>query len=128
MKQEYQTSIHVQNAWIYAFGVFFNGISLALYSWRGGEWHGLLHGYTGLTWTVVLLNTVLGLTIALILKHVDNIFHLFAHQVTAVSVLVCSIVLFDFQLSIAFLCGATIVACSIYTFTLAKHMAFQQAE
>ncbi len=123
MKAGPEVSIHQQNSYIYAFGILFNGLSLFMYgNYERIRSDGFLHGYNAYTWAILAINSVLGLTIALILKRIDNIFHLFAHQATTVMVMLLSVFLFDFHLTLQFVCSGVIVGCSIYIFTIAKHI------
>lgn len=122
MKDHFATSIHVQNTWIYSYGVLFNGLTLLLYGNLDRIMHyGFFHGYNPFTVAIIAVNTVLGLTVSLILKHTDNMVHIFLHQITTVVVLVLSMALFDFRPTLVFLCGATVVGCAIYIFNVAKY-------
>lgn len=61
--------------------------------------------------------------VSVILKHADNMLHVFAHQSTTVAVTVASTFLFHMQPTLMFVCAAAIVFSSIYIFNAAKHLA-----
>lgn len=58
IKRRIQRSIHVQNFYLYAFGILFNGILVAAYDAENVRSKGFFHGYTGFT-IVMILNHAL---------------------------------------------------------------------
>ncbi|KAF6018418.1 SLC35A3 [Bugula neritina] len=72
--------------------------------------NGFFQGYTYLTWLIILLGVLSGITVALVVKYADNILKGFA---TSISILISTLVSFyfldDFEPSFGFFIGATLV-------------------
>lgn len=71
-------SLYWQNAQLYAFGIFFNGMGLLLGDFRagfsGGLWSSqLLHGYNWVTVLVVANLAFSGLVVSWVMKFADSI-------------------------------------------------------
>lgn len=92
-----------------AFGVFAGDRSTVAQS-------GLLAGFDGVVWTVVVLNGVGGLLVAATMKYADNIAKCFAAALAILTGTLLSVPLFSFRLSPLFSAGAllTIVASVLY--------------
>jgi len=73
---------------------------------------GFLGGYTYLVWTVVTVQAVGGLIVAVVVKYADNVLKVFATSFSIVVSCVISAVFFDFHASWAFTIGATLVVIS----------------
>ncbi len=121
MKQDFETSIHAQNTQLYFYGMLFNGASLLLHgNLERILMHGLFAGYNFMVYSIIVVNAALGLTTSLLLKHVDNMFYVLVHQAAVITVLVASIVVFDFHPHFSFFPETVAVGCSIYIFHLSK--------
>ena len=70
-------SIHLQNIFLYTWGVIFNAVGFA--SLGGNSGHGFFSGYMEFTWTLVINNALSGLAISAVLKFANNIVRIFAH-------------------------------------------------
>eukprot|EP01135_Chromosphaera_perkinsii_P008761 Nk52_evm94s1444 gene=Nk52_evmTU94s1444 len=117
MKQKFSDSIHFQNAQLYFFGMVFNFLALFLHGhWERITTYGFFNGYTVVTFLIILDAAMLGLSVSLILKFVDNMFHVFASSVAVITVSILSIWFLDFQPSSLFWLGCLIVCCSIYIY------------
>merc|ERR1719343_63881 len=73
---------------------------------------GFLGGYTYLVWTVVTVQAVGGLIVAVVVKYADNVLKVFATSFSIVVSCVISAVFFDFHASWAFTLGASLVVIS----------------
>ncbi|GJN87831.1 hypothetical protein Rhopal_000786-T1 [Rhodotorula paludigena] len=86
---------------------------------RAGE--GFFEGLTDnpMAWAVIFLQTVGGLLIAVAIKHADNIAKGFALAVSIVFTFLLSVVLFDFQPTLASVLGGAAVVASTIMFEMA---------
>jgi len=73
---------------------------------------GFLGGYTYLVWTVVTVQAVGGLIVAVVVKYADNVLKVFATSFSIVVSCVISAVFLDFHASWAFIIGASLVVIS----------------
>jgi solute carrier family 35 (UDP-sugar transporter), member A1/2/3 len=90
--------------------------------------HTYLHGFTGWTWVLVLLQAAGGLLVAAVIKYADNVLKGLATGVSVVLATAASMVLFGTPLTSQFLIGAVMILISVYYFsnplppTLATHV------
>jgi len=70
---------------------------------------GFLGGYTPIVWTVVTVQAVGGLIVAVVVRYADNVLKVFATSFSIVVSCIISAFLFDFHPSIAFMVGASLV-------------------
>jgi UDP-sugar transporter A1/2/3 len=70
---------------------------------------GFFQGYNALVWTVVTVQAVGGLVVAVVVKYADNVLKVFATSFSIVVSCVVSAVLFDFRPNLRFLVGAGLV-------------------
>jgi len=73
---------------------------------------GFLGGYTSLVWTVITVQAVGGLIVAVVVKYADNVLKVFATSFSIVVSCVISAFFFDFHASWAFIVGASLVVIS----------------
>ena len=78
---------------------------------------GFLYGYTTMVWIATIVHSAGGLIVALVVKHADNILKGFATSSAIVLSCIVSIILFDFQLTILFTLGASLVIFSIFLYS-----------
>jgi UDP-sugar transporter A1/2/3 len=78
---------------------------------------GFLGGYTPIVWTVVIVQAVGGLIVAVVVKYADNVLKVFATSFSIVISCILSAIFFDFHASIAFVVGASfvVVATGLYS-------------
>jgi solute carrier family 35 (UDP-sugar transporter), member A1/2/3 len=70
---------------------------------------GFFGGYSGIVWTVVTVQAVGGLIVAVVVKYADNVLKVFATSFSIVVSCVLSAIFFDFHASFAFTIGASLV-------------------
>lgn len=70
---------------------------------------GFLGGYTNIVWTVVTVQAVGGLIVAVVVRYADNVLKVFATSFSIVVSCIISAFLFDFHPTILFLIGASLV-------------------
>lgn len=112
-----QVQLWVRNLQLAFFSIFGAFAMTWFYDWgQVREW-GFFHGYNSVIWTVVLLQAYGGLVIALVVKYADNILKGFA---VSLSILLSSFIswwfLDDFEPSITFILGASIVILSTFLY------------
>jgi UDP-sugar transporter A1/2/3 len=71
--------------------------------------HGFFGGYTNLVWTVVTVQAVGGLIVAVVVRYADNVLKVFATSFSIIVSCVISAFLFDFHPSLSFLVGTSLV-------------------
>ncbi|KAI9483097.1 MAG: UDP-galactose transporter [Benjaminiella poitrasii] len=79
---------------------------------------GFFVNYTPLTWTVILIQALGGLIVALVVKYADNILKGFATSISIILSSIVSVWLFNFTLSGTFLLGAAFVIYATYLYGL----------
>lgn len=73
---------------------------------------GFLGGYTPIVWTVVTVQAVGGLIVAVVVKYADNVLKVFATSFSIVVSCILSAIFFDFHATFAFVVGASFVVLS----------------
>eukprot|EP00550_Attheya_septentrionalis_P011761 CAMPEP_0198304154 /NCGR_PEP_ID=MMETSP1449-20131203/57256_1 /TAXON_ID=420275 /ORGANISM="Attheya septentrionalis, Strain CCMP2084" /LENGTH=416 /DNA_ID=CAMNT_0044006669 /DNA_START=8 /DNA_END=1258 /DNA_ORIENTATION=+ len=73
---------------------------------------GFFVGYTPLVWTVVTVQAVGGLIVAVVVKYADNVLKVFATSFSIIISCIISAVVFDFRPNFLFVCGASLVMAS----------------
>ncbi|KAI8646602.1 UDP-galactose transporter [Parasitella parasitica] len=79
---------------------------------------GFFVNYTPLTWTVIAIQALGGLIVALVVKYADNILKGFATSISIILSSVISVWLFNFSFSGSFLLGAALVIYATYLYGL----------
>ena len=77
---------------------------------------GWLAGFSALTWTCVLMQSLGGLLVAVTIKYADNILRGFAQGLALIIGAVGSYLLFDFHLSLTFCFGVLLVIVAIFMY------------
>lgn len=78
--------------------------------------NGIFYGFTGLTWSCVMLQALGGLLVAMAIKFANNIQKGFALSLAIVVSTLGSVVFFNFKLTPIFLAGASLVVGSVLTY------------
>ena len=120
-----EDSIYIQNAKLYLFGVFFNLMSIMFIDnfWERTYRCGLFHGFNKFSSLLVFDNAFMGLTVSLMLKFRDNMFHVLSAQLLTVLVITLSVLLTGFQPSLDFFLQAPTVLLAIYIFNISRKQA-----
>lgn len=110
-------SLWLRNIQLGIFATPLAGAAMLVQNGRFVREHGMLQGFDGVVWIIVVLNGLGGLLVAATMKYADNIAKCFATAIAIVSGTICSVPLFGFSLSAAFGLGAscTVVASSLYS-------------
>jgi UDP-sugar transporter A1/2/3 len=73
---------------------------------------GFFVGYSPMVWSVVLVQAVGGLIVAVVVKYADNVLKTFASSFGIVISCIVSAIFFDFHPNFGFLCGSALVVSS----------------
>ncbi|KAK0394221.1 hypothetical protein QR680_000630 [Steinernema hermaphroditum] len=110
-------SLWMRNLQLAFFSIFGGFFMCWLYDSEKIGTDGFFQGYNGVIWIVVLLQAYGGLVIALVVKYADNILKVFAVSLSIIlSSFVSWLFLGDFNPTLTFLLGATIVIASTFLY------------
>jgi len=79
--------------------------------------NGFFYGYSPLVWTVVILQAIGGLVVAVVVKYADNILKGFAASFSIITSCILCIFFFDFKPTFLFVTGAVLVNYSMYLYS-----------
>lgn len=110
-------SIYVRNVQLGVIGSIL-GV-FAVYASDGAKVtaHGFFFGYDMAVWCVIMLHAFGGIVVAVVVKYADNILKGFAASAAIIISCVVSMYVFDFELSLLFLFGASLVIVSTYMYS-----------
>lgn len=120
LKGRPSTSIHWQNIQMYVWGVVFNALCAYMKDGDSMRRNGLLAGYNGAAWAVVVCNALNGLAISAVLKYADNIARVYAHAIAMMVTMGVSVQLFAAPVTPQLLLAVTLVATSTLQYNLPK--------
>ena len=115
-----QVSLWTRNIQLGLFG-FITGLLTALY--KDGDKigdNGFFYGYTPIVWTVISIQAMGGLLVAVVIKYADNILKGFACSISIIVSAVLAVFVFDFVITTLFCVGTVLVIGAVYLYSLPK--------
>uniref|UniRef100_A0A061SAP7 Solute carrier family 35 (UDP-sugar transporter), member A1/2/3 n=1 Tax=Tetraselmis sp. GSL018 TaxID=582737 RepID=A0A061SAP7_9CHLO len=114
IKKRPQRSIHVQNFYLYFFGILFNLVAICTYDYDAVFRKGFFAGYNWVTMIMILNHSLSGLAVSMVMKYANNIVKVYATSVAMLLTTIVSIPLFGFQLTLPFVLGTSVVCVAIF--------------
>ena len=107
----------IRNVQLGFIGVIIGIMTMIINDYDGIKTNGVFFGYNGIVVFVICLQSFGGLMVAVVVKYADNILKGFATSASIIISCIVSLYFFDFQLSIQFSVGATLVMVSVYLYS-----------
>ncbi|XP_051136537.1 CMP-sialic acid transporter 4-like isoform X2 [Andrographis paniculata] len=120
IKKRPSRNIHVQNFWLYIFGMAFNALAILVQDFDAVVNKGFFHGYSLITVLMIMNHAMSGIAVSMVMKYADNIVKVYSTSVAMLLTAVVSVFLFGFHLSLAFFLGSIVVSVSIYLHSIGK--------
>ncbi|CAI5942425.1 unnamed protein product [Closterium sp. NIES-65] len=119
LKSQFDTSVHLQNFFMYCWGLLFNLIFLlGVFIARGGDTASLniLHGHSRATAVLIANNAMQGILSSFFFKYADTILKKYSSTIATIFTGIASAILFGHTLSINFALGVSVVLISMHQF------------
>ncbi|KAJ7957386.1 CMP-sialic acid transporter 3 [Quillaja saponaria] len=117
MKSQYDTSIYLQNLFLYGYGAIFNFLGiLATAIFKGPSSFDILQGHSRATLFLIANNAAQGILSSFFFKYADTILKKYSSTVATIFTGIASAVLFGHTLTMNFLLGISIVFISMHQF------------
>ncbi|XP_042353555.1 solute carrier family 35 member A3b [Plectropomus leopardus] len=126
--KETKQSVWVRNIQLGLFGFVFGFIGMMVYDGQRVRQLGIFQGYNTVTYTVVVLQALGGLVVAVVIKYADNILKGFATSLSIiVSTLISYFLLEDFNPTSVFFLGAVLVIAATFLYSYERKPASSSA-
>ena len=118
LKKNFETSVHLQNLFMYLYGLMFNAIALMIVWMRNGfqDIGSLFAGHNSMTMLLVANNAAQGVLSSFFFKFADTILKKYSSTVATIFTGLVSAFLFGHQITINFCIGVSIVLISMHLF------------
>ena len=110
-------TLWLRNVQLSVLGIVIGCITMEINDGESVHKNGMFFGYDWVVWFVVGLQAFGGLMVAVVVKYADNILKGFATSAAIIISCIASMYFFDFQLSIQFAVGASLVMLSVYMYS-----------
>ncbi|KAG5560878.1 hypothetical protein RHGRI_004038 [Rhododendron griersonianum] len=117
LKSQYDTSIYLQNLFLYGYGAIFNFLAiLGTTIVTGPKSFDILEGHSKATMLLILNNAAQGILSSFFFKYADTILKKYSSTVATIFTGIASAALFGHTLTINFLLGISVVFISMHQF------------
>lgn len=117
LKSQYDTSIYLQNLFLYGYGAMFNFLGiLGTVVIKGPSSFDILEGHSKATMLLIANNAAQGILSSFFFKYADTILKKYSSTVATIFTGIASAVLFGHKLTMNFLIGISIVFISMHQF------------
>jgi UDP-galactose transporter len=117
LKSQYDTSIYLQNLFLYGYGAMFNFLGIVVTAiFKGPSSFDILEGHSRATMFLIANNAAQGILSSFFFKYADTILKKYSSTVATIFTGIASAVLFGHKLTMNFLIGISIVFISMHQF------------
>ncbi|XP_050373137.1 CMP-sialic acid transporter 2 [Argentina anserina] len=117
LKSQYDTSIYLQNLFLYGYGAIFNFLGIVVMAIvKGPSSFDILHGHSKATMFLIANNAAQGILSSFFFKYADTILKKYSSTVATIFTGIGSAVLFGHTLTMNFVLGISIVFISMHQF------------
>ncbi|XP_010525895.1 PREDICTED: CMP-sialic acid transporter 2-like [Tarenaya hassleriana] len=117
LKSQYETSIYLQNLFLYGYGAIFNFLAiLGIAIFKGPSSFDILQGHSKATMLLIFNNAAQGILSSFFFKYADTILKKYSSTVATIFTGIASAALFGHILTMNFLLGISIVFISMHQF------------
>ncbi|XP_078434515.1 CMP-sialic acid transporter 3-like [Wolffia australiana] len=117
LKSQFDTSIYLQNLFLYGYGAFFNFLGiLGMALFKGPDSFDILKGHSRATMILICINAAQGILSSFFFKYADTILKKYSSTVATIFTGIASAALFGHTLTINFVLGISIVFISMHQF------------
>ncbi|KAJ6817830.1 CMP-sialic acid transporter 4-like isoform X1 [Iris pallida] len=117
LKSQFETSIYLQNIFLYGYGAIFNLLAiLGIAIFKGPSSFDLFHGHSKATMLLIINNAAQGILSSFFFKYADTILKKYSSTVATIFTGIASAALFGHTLTINFVLGISIVFISMHQF------------
>ncbi|OVA04624.1 Nucleotide-sugar transporter [Macleaya cordata] len=117
LKSQFETSIYLQNLFLYGYGAIFNFIAiLGIAIFKGPGSFNILEGHSKATMLLIFNNAAQGILSSFFFKYADTILKKYSSTVATIFTGIASAALFGHTLTINFMLGISIVFISMHQF------------
>ncbi|CAO2838430.1 unnamed protein product [Amaranthus hypochondriacus] len=117
LKSQYDTSIYLQNLFLYGYGAIFNFLAIVgIAIVKGPSSFNILEGHSKATMLLICNNAAQGILSSFFFKYADTILKKYSSTVATIFTGIASAALFGHKLTINFILGISIVFISMHQF------------
>lgn len=117
LKSQFETSIYLQNLFLYGYGAIFNFLALIVMAiFKGPNSMDILQGHSKATMLLICNNAAQGILSSFFFKYADAILKKYSSTVATIFTGIASAALFGHTLTINFILGISIVFISMHQF------------
>ncbi|KAJ3693352.1 hypothetical protein LUZ60_008832 [Juncus effusus] len=120
MKNRVSRNINVQNFWLYVFGMLFNLIFIIMKDFDDVIEKGFFHGYSYVTFAMIINHAFSGLAVSAVIKYADNIVKVYSTSVAIFLTAFVSVYAFEYTLTLPFYLGTILVTVAMYLHNIGK--------